>query len=234
MPSPGPLTALQATTCTVPEESSRGRLGSPKIGPWAQLRPGDESPWEPAPCSRPRSEVSQNHEPPTSNPHRQPHQRPARRLSRANNCCAGGAVGGSASTGARDYIPAAAPASHAACGLPCDRFCIHIRGRETREDASCRAIARFNHRTRGRPGGRAVVISTQLVGPRAAPHLCPRFGAAALDEAAPLRKQYSKDRGLLPLPTAHSSCHPLDKLNTDVPWILRLVVGPTPAAATVH
>ncbi|KAJ1131086.1 hypothetical protein NDU88_009429 [Pleurodeles waltl] len=110
----------------------------------------------------------------------------SRRLSRVNNCCSGEAVGGSAFTGARVCAPATAPASHAACGLPCDRICIHIRGRETREDESCRATARFSHCTRGRPGGRAAVISIQLVGPRAAPHFRPRFGAAALDKAAPL------------------------------------------------
>ncbi|KAJ1088538.1 hypothetical protein NDU88_001695 [Pleurodeles waltl] len=122
-----------------------------------------------------------------------------------------GAIGGSTSTDPRVCAPAAAPALDAACGLPDGRIYIHNRSREACVDVNCRTSARFNKCTRGWPGGRAAVTLLRLVGTGAAPHCRPRFGAAVLDEAAPLPKQYSTDRGLLPHPTAHSSYHPLDK-----------------------
>ncbi|KAJ1092480.1 hypothetical protein NDU88_005590 [Pleurodeles waltl] len=123
-----------------------------------------------------------------------------------------GAIGGPTSTDPRVWAPAAAPALDSMCGLPGSRIYIHNCSREACVDEHCCTSARFNECTRGRPGGRAAVTLLRLVGTGAAPHFRPRFGAAVLDEAAPLLKQYSTDRGLMPRPTAHSSYHPLDKL----------------------
>ncbi|KAJ1172015.1 hypothetical protein NDU88_003871 [Pleurodeles waltl] len=87
-----------------------------------------------------------------------------------------GAIVGSSSTGPRVRVPATAPALDVAGGRQCGRIHAHNRSREACVAESCRAGARLNQCTRGRPGGWATVVSPQPGWTGTALHFGPRVG----------------------------------------------------------